>query len=158
MSTKIEMPDFLPPLPPVPEGYDRWEYRGENWRCDGGPATTYAFATSADHAAKHGWPHEWVIREDRWPDGMGFYIEAVKIEPQKTTTISEPDMVNRPPHYTTSSIECIDAIRAALTPEEFRGFCKGNALKYVWREKNKGGDQDLSKAAWYLNKSKEEQP
>jgi len=62
------------------------------------------------------------------------------------------DMVNEPPHYTQGGIECIDAIRAALTPEEFRGFCKGNALKYVWREKHKGGDEDMKKAGWYLAK------
>jgi hypothetical protein len=43
-------------------------------------------------------------------------------------------------HYRQGDIECIDAIRAALTDEEWRGFCKGNVLKYVWREKHKGGD------------------
>lgn len=48
-------------------------------------------------------------------------------------------------------IECIDAIKAALTPEEFRGFCKGNVLKYIWRENYKGKDDDLSKAADYIN-------
>jgi len=68
---------------------------------------------------------------------------------------SYPDMVNQPPHYTAGGIECIDAIRAALTPEEFRGFCKGNAIKYSWREKLKGGDEDLKKAAWYLAKVSE---
>lgn len=62
------------------------------------------------------------------------------------------DMVNEPPHYTKGGVECIDAIEAALTPEEFRGFIKGNCLKYIWRERHKGGDEDLKKAAWYLNK------
>lgn len=70
-----------------------------------------------------------------------------------------PDLVNHPPHYQSpNGIESIDAIEAALTPEEFRGFCKGNALKYCWREKHKGGDQDLAKAAWYLNRLKKETP
>lgn len=63
------------------------------------------------------------------------------------------DMVNHPPHYTQGSIECIKAIRAALTPEEFRGYCKGNALKYLWREKLKGGDESLEKAIWYINEA-----
>lgn len=58
--------------------------------------------------------------------------------------------VNHPAHYTQGEIECIDAIRAALTPDEFRGYCKGNALKYIWRERHKGGQQDADKAAWYL--------
>ena len=64
------------------------------------------------------------------------------------------DEVQHPKHYTSSEngIECIDAIQAALTPEEFRGFCKGNALKYVWREKLKGKDTDLQKANWYLSR------
>lgn len=63
-----------------------------------------------------------------------------------------PDMVNEPPHYKAGGIETIDAIQAALTPEEFRGFCKGNSLNYAWRERHKGGDEDLKKAAWYLNR------
>lgn len=62
------------------------------------------------------------------------------------------DLVNHPPHYTNGNIECIDAIEAALTPEEFRGYCKGNALKYTWRERHKGGDESLEKAQWYLRR------
>lgn len=65
------------------------------------------------------------------------------------------DQVNHPPHYTQGGIECIDAIQAALTKDEFRGYCKGNALKYVWRERSKGGDQDLRKAEWYLKRLSE---
>jgi len=60
------------------------------------------------------------------------------------------DNVNNPPHYTAGGIECIDAIRAALTPEEFRGYCKGNAIKYTWRERMKGGDESIQKAEWYM--------
>ena len=60
------------------------------------------------------------------------------------------DPVNHPPHYTVGAIECIDAIRAALTEEEFRGYCKGNALKYVWRERHKGNNESLQKAERYL--------
>ena len=59
------------------------------------------------------------------------------------------DAVNHPSHYNNGQIECIDAIKAALTDEEFRGFCKGNVLKYTWRERHKGGDESLKKAAWY---------
>jgi hypothetical protein len=62
------------------------------------------------------------------------------------------DPVNNPEHYIQGGIECIDAIEAALTPEEFRGFCKGNALKYIWRERHKGGEESLKKANWYLRK------
>ncbi len=61
------------------------------------------------------------------------------------------DNVNNPAHYTQGTVECIEAIQSALSPEEFRGYCKGNALKYIWREKHKGGDESLAKAMWYLN-------
>ena len=60
--------------------------------------------------------------------------------------------INRPAHYTAGEIECIDAIKAALTPDEFRGYLKGNILKYVWRERHKGGVQSLGKAEWYLGR------
>jgi len=62
------------------------------------------------------------------------------------------DLVNHPDHYNAGDIECIDAIEAALTPEEFAGFCKGNAIKYIWRMNNKGGRESLAKARWYVNR------
>lgn len=65
----------------------------------------------------------------------------------------QADFVNQPPHYRQGDVECIDAIQSALTPEEFRGYCKGNSLKYIWREKHKGQDESLKKAIWYLNRA-----
>jgi hypothetical protein len=61
------------------------------------------------------------------------------------------DQIN-PNHYKQGGIECIDAIEAALTPEEFRGYCKGNIIKYTWRERMKGEAISLSKAQWYLRR------
>ena len=66
----------------------------------------------------------------------------------------ESDPINHPAHYAGSNgIECIDAMRATLTPEEFRGYCKGAAFKYIWRERQKGGNESLAKAVWYLNEA-----
>lgn len=62
------------------------------------------------------------------------------------------DNVNHPAHYTGGDIECIDAIRASMTPPEFEGYCKGNVIKYLWRWRDKGGIEDLRKAEWYLNR------
>ena len=62
------------------------------------------------------------------------------------------DMVNSPPHYNKHGIECIMAIEAALTEEEFKGYIKGNVLKYTWRENYKNKVEDLKKAAWYLKR------
>ena len=62
------------------------------------------------------------------------------------------DTVNHPSHYSDGEIECIEAIEAQLTPEEYRGYLKGNVAKYVWRERHKGGIESLKKAQWYLNR------
>lgn len=63
------------------------------------------------------------------------------------------DNVHAPAHYRQGEIEAIDAIESALTSEEFRGYCKGNALKYIWREKHKGQNESLEKAIWYLDRA-----
>lgn len=62
------------------------------------------------------------------------------------------DDINHPAHYTAGKVECIDAIEAALTPEEYRGYLKGNILKYTWRERQKEGDKAMGKARWYLER------
>lgn len=64
---------------------------------------------------------------------------------------SESHGVSNPSHYNQGIIECIDAIAAALSPEELSGFIKGNVIKYLWRANHKGNSiQDVEKAAWYL--------
>ena len=66
---------------------------------------------------------------------------------------STPDLVNQPPHYKKDGMECIDVIKAALTPDEYAGFLKGNAIKYLFRHHEKGTpEQDLQKAQWYINR------
>lgn len=56
------------------------------------------------------------------------------------------------PHYNQGGIECIDALRSAMTPEELKGFLKGNIIKYLWRVNHKGNPKlDAEKARWYLD-------
>ena len=57
-----------------------------------------------------------------------------------------------PNHYIFGGIETIEYLKAKLTPAEYRGFLKGNVLKYVSREAEKNGLEDLKKAKWYLDK------
>ena len=61
------------------------------------------------------------------------------------------DMVNSPPHYADSEIECIDAMVAAFGIEAVQNYAKLNAFKYLWRAGKKDGVQatDLLKSAWY---------
>lgn len=62
------------------------------------------------------------------------------------------DKVNHPEHYNQGTIECIDAIEAMLSQEEFVGYLRGNSLKYRWRFRYKNGIEDLRKAEWYERK------
>ena len=59
------------------------------------------------------------------------------------------DKVNHPEHYNQGTIECIDAIEAMLSQEEFVGYQRGNSLKNRWRFSYKNGIEDLRKAEWY---------
>lgn len=62
------------------------------------------------------------------------------------------DAVNNPDHYMAGGIETIDYLRAKLTPEEMKGFLRGNCLKYLSRAGLKGAAvEDFRKAAWYLD-------
>lgn len=63
------------------------------------------------------------------------------------------DVVNSPEHYRQGGIEAIDAIQASMTSEEFIGYLRGNAQKYLWRYRHKGKPvEDLRKAKWYLDR------
>ena len=63
------------------------------------------------------------------------------------------DPVHSPIHYADGNgVECIEAIEASMSMEEFKGFLKGNVQKYVWRYAQKNGAEDLKKAKWYLER------
>jgi len=69
------------------------------------------------------------------------------------------DMVNRPSHYNYGNIECIDALKAALGPEGFQAYCRGNAIKYTWRAGLKfNTEEDLKKAVWYTRMANDDDP
>lgn len=63
------------------------------------------------------------------------------------------DAVRSPKHYKLPglNIESVDVLRSVLTPEEFKGFCRGNALKYLIRAGRKDSElQDIKKAGVYI--------
>ena len=71
----------------------------------------------------------------------------------ETWVMNRDDPVNHPPHYNKGGIECIDAIKAMLSPDEFVGYLRGNSLKYRWRMRYKSNPiQDMEKAQWYEKK------
>lgn len=81
-------------------------------------------------------------------------------EPKKTKesfTMPLPkekkDNVNHPSHYTQGGVECIDALTAAtVNLQGIEAVCTANAIKYLWRWKQKNGVEDLKKAKWYIDK------
>lgn len=69
----------------------------------------------------------------------------------------DTDDVNHPSHYNQGDIECIDAMRSALPKDQFIGYLRGCAMKYLWRLGQKGDPtKDAKKARWYLERLIEE--
>lgn len=76
-------------------------------------------------------------------------VQEVKADIQEAKA---NDPIN-PNHYKQGKVECIDCIESATSNlTGFEGFCTGNAIKYLYRWKQKGGVTDLEKARWYLNR------
>ena len=55
-------------------------------------------------------------------------------------------------HYTAKTVQPWQAMEAWMTEEQFKGFLRGNVIKYVARYDDKGGKIDLEKARHYLDK------
>ena len=81
------------------------------------------------------------------------YSKHTSIHQGTTPEPPEADLVNSPSHYQLNGVEAIDIIKTILTPEEYRGYLKGNTLKYIIREPYKGNPaQDVAKAEWHLER------
>lgn len=55
-------------------------------------------------------------------------------------------------HYRDMQMQPWDVMQAVLTPEEFRGYLKGNVIKYAMRQGKKEGSDDAGKARHYRQK------
>lgn len=68
--------------------------------------------------------------------------------------IEKPEAVNHPLHYGgDTTYECIKVLKAWMSADEYRGFLRGNAIKYLCRTGKKDETvQELKKSAWYINK------
>lgn len=61
-------------------------------------------------------------------------------------------------HYLDMPMQPWEVMEAVLTPEEFRGFLKGNVIKYSMRAGRKDGSDDAGKAQHYRQKLAEITP
>lgn len=109
---------------------------------------TVSVATEEDKAKMYGKIEpKPVVSEE-----LSIGVSVADVKPTATMN----DAVHHPQHYTLPGldIESVDVIRAVLTPEEFKGWCKGNALKYSLRAGRKDPTkevQDLAKAGVFLS-------
>ena len=93
---------------------------------------------------------------DQCPDYCNGYSDAWEaISKYLSEPKAEASTVDHPSHYNQGGIECIDAMISAYGKEAVENFCLLNAFKYVWRNRDKNGFEDIDKAIWYLNKLKE---
>lgn len=100
--------------------------------------------------------------DDYLEDGLVIsYKDFIKYHPMtqeiaskltRATNDEQTDNVNHPNHYNSYSREVIDTLQGSMTPDEFKGYLKGNIMKYVTRYQFKNGVEDLKKAEWYLEK------
>jgi hypothetical protein len=106
-------------------------------------------------------PEEWDEVARKWEDRQrhtdaNLYTEIRKRFKGEQGTVYKPKDYNKqynnvhsPAHYNQGHTECIDAIEAMLSQEEYIGYLRGNSMKYRWRFRYKNGFEDLNKAEWY---------
>ena len=72
---------------------------------------------------------------------------------KKKTTVNK-EAVNHPLHYGGDTpFECIKVLKNWLSPDEYKGFLRGNCIKYLCRVGKKDKNvQELKKAQFYLAK------
>ena len=58
-------------------------------------------------------------------------------------------------HYKDMTVQPWAVMKSVLTPEEFRGFLKGNIIKYSMRQGKKEDSDDGNKALHYIQKLEE---
>lgn len=97
---------------------------------------------------------EWAVTSSNWTD-----TDDIKLFSSGTTTNYLPEMVceafkmskdvTRQSHYMNLKIQPLMVMLNDLSNDEFKGYLKGNIIKYVLRAERKNGNEDYAKAAFY---------
>lgn len=94
-------------------------------------------------------------------EGMGIIEAAVeqerresayRVQPLNTSVVYKNGKFCDSNYSVMAGLEPIEVMQAALTPEEFVGFLKGNVIKYSMRARHKQGKsakKDIAKAKRY---------
>ena len=97
----------------------------------------------------------YLLRKQAMHEAQELNARAI-VNPQITDAVTQ---ANRKQiggdHYMNMGVQPWKAMESWMTPEEFRGFLKGNAIKYLARSNTKGGAMDVRKAGHYIEKLSE---
>lgn len=93
-------------------------------------------------------------RPDGWHTDREFAVREAELPRRPSVELhTRFDEIARPAHYNRTQLECIDVITDMIAGwPSATSFNLGNALKYIWRHRDKHGLRDLKKAAWYLQR------
>lgn len=80
------------------------------------------------------------------------YSQQLELFPETNPGTKPDDMQISGSHYKDMGIQPWTVMQAVLTPEEFRGYLKGNIIKYAMRQGKKEGSHDAGKAYHYKHK------
>lgn len=111
-------------------------------------------------AAKAGKTIQILLVDGTWEDASCVAFcnprEHYRVKPEQGSVVARTyDPIN-PSHYK-GDIECIDYQKSISTPEEFRGYLRLQAVKYIHRLNAKDTPTtNIDKALWYLNRLKKE--
>jgi len=101
-------------------------------------STQFAYESQLD------WLTGWRVKED--PHQLDPKVEYILNEIQKPK-----DQVKAPSHYANRKYQTILVMEDTMSTEEFKGYLKGNVMKYISRAGKKDATlQELNKAKTYL--------
>ena len=107
-----------------------------------------------DRAARSNINHDMETEKGRqaaWQELAHVGLEAWAEPAEREAEEYQEDNVCNPDHYNTGNIECIEAIEESMSSVAYKGYLKGNSMKYLWRYDYKGKQvEDLQKCQWYL--------
>jgi hypothetical protein len=94
------------------------------------------------------------VVHEKWESGNKLSEKEIELYGKALSN----DKIN-PSYYKNAKVECIDALEAAtINLTGIEAVCTANAIKYLWRWKEKGGVDDLKKCMWYIEKLITNQP
>lgn len=131
------------------DGSKMWYFNGNRHREDG-PAIEspkgYRMWYANDLPHREDGPA--LIREDGTEN---WYLNGEEVTEEEVMSDDKDYQVGGS-HYAIQYIQPWDYMEACMSEEEFKGYLRGNVIKYVSRYDKKGGLQDIDKALHYLEK------